>query len=114
MYLQYDTFQDQGYQGTQTVEEKEVDRNQEEEDMSGEIIVFSFTRTGTGLNRNLCERMREKGEKCIGYAPEKFSENGIEPISGGDQESHWGKMGDRVRLFLSAPQESRSGISPLL
>lgn len=114
MYLQYDTFQDQGYQGTQTVEEKEVDRNQEEEDMSGEIIVFSFTRTGTGLNRNLCERMREKGGKCIGYAPEKFSENGIEPISGEIRKVIGEKWGQSTFIFIGAAGIAVRYIAPFV
>ena len=39
--------------------------------MNGEIIVFSFTRAGTELNRSLCGLLRQRGKKCRGYAPEK-------------------------------------------
>ena len=82
--------------------------------MSGEIIVFSFTRTGTGLNRNLCERMREKGEKCIGYAPEKFSENGIEPISGEIRKVIGEKWGQSTFIFIGAAGIAVRYIAPFV
>lgn len=47
------------------------------------IIVLSFTGTGTELNRRLCEKLKknfhlERGANaCIGYAPEKYAGEGI-------------------------------------
>ena len=46
-------------------------------DMS--IIIFSFTATGTELNRRLRENLKQnfrierESNACIGYAPEKYS-----------------------------------------
>lgn len=82
--------------------------------MSGEIIVFSFTRTGTGMNRNLCERMRKKGKKCIGYAPEKFAENGIEPAYGKIREIIGGSWGRSTFIFIGAAGIAVRYISPFV
>ena len=79
--------------------------------MTEEIIVFSFTRTGTGLNRSLCRMMRQRGKRCKGYAPEKFAQSGIEPFPG---ERLSGKNGARVRSSLLALRGSLSDISLLL
>ena len=81
--------------------------------MTEEIIVFSFTRTGTGLNRRLCRMMRQRGTRCKGYAPEKFAENGIEPVPGNSVRS-LAEAGDRAHFFLLALRGSLSSISPLL
>ena len=82
--------------------------------MSGEIIVFSFTRTGTGLNRNLCEGMQEKGKQCIGYAPEKFAENGIEPIPGNIREIIAGSWGKSTFIFIGAAGIAVRYIAPFV
>lgn len=62
--------------------------------MTGEIIVFSFTRTGTELSRRLCGLLRQNGKNCRGYAAEKFAGDGIEPIPGEVRDfigKNWGK-----------------------
>lgn len=50
--------------------------------MSREMIVFSFTRAGTELNRRLCRILRQRGTDCRGYAAEKFAGDGIRPVAG--------------------------------
>ena len=70
--------------------------------MTEEIIVFSFTRTGTGLNRRLCRMMRQRGTRCKGYAPEKFAENGIEPVPGELSKIIGGSWGQSTFLFIGA------------
>lgn len=49
--------------------------------MTDKIIVFSFTRIGTELNRKLCcaLRKRENG-LCFGYSPEKYAGGGVDPL----------------------------------
>ena len=35
------------------------------------IRVFSFTRTGTELNKKICRRLRRMGKTCAGYTVKK-------------------------------------------
>ena len=101
MHLQHDPLQDQGYQGTSFVKRRgqytgkeDADDSGKGADMTGGIIIFSFTRTGTELNRQLRMRLSQENKRCCGYAPEKFSGEGIEPVSGEIRQiigKNWGK-----------------------
>ena len=82
--------------------------------MTEEIIVFSFTRTGTGLNRRLCRMMRQRGTRCKGYAPEKFAENGIEPFPGEIREIIRRKWGQSPFLFIGAAGIAVRYIAPFV
>ena len=88
MYLQHDPLQDQGYQWTSPVKRRgqytgkeDADDSGKGADMTGGIIIFSFTRTGTELSRQLRMRLSQENKRCCGYAPEKFAGEGIEPVS---------------------------------
>ena len=49
--------------------------------MTDKIIVFSFTRIGTELNRKLCCALRKrKNGLCFGYSPEKYAGGGVDPL----------------------------------
>lgn len=72
------------------------------------IIVLSFTGTGTELNRRLCEKLKknfhlERGANaCIGYAPEKYAGEGILPLPADKAAligSGWGKS---AYVFIGA------------
>ena len=72
------------------------------------IIVLSFTGTGTELNRRLCEKLKknfhlERGANaCIGYAPEKYAGEGILPLPADKAAligSRWGKS---AYVFIGA------------
>lgn len=82
--------------------------------MTEEIIVFSFTRTGTGLNRRLCRMMRQRGTRCKGYAPEKFAENGIEPVPGELSKIIGGSWGQSTFLFIGAAGIAVRYIAPFV
>lgn len=72
------------------------------------IIVLSFTGTGTELNRRLCEKLKknfhlERGANaCTGYAPEKYAGEGILPLPADKAaliDSRWGKS---AYVFIGA------------
>ena len=72
------------------------------------IIVLSFTGTGTELNRRLCEKLKknfhlERGvNACTGYAPEKYAGEGILPLPADKAAligSGWGKS---AYVFIGA------------
>ena len=44
------------------------------------IRVFSFTRTGTGLNEKVCGVLRRSGKECAGYAVKKYAGGEISPL----------------------------------
>ena len=44
------------------------------------IRVFSFTRTGTELNKKICRRLRRMGKTCVGYAVKKYAGGEIESL----------------------------------
>ncbi len=85
--------------------------------MNSRIIILSFTRTGTTLNRKLCEILNERksGEKgreslgqhredrlCLGYAPEKYAGSELDPFPGELREyigRNWGKA---AYIFIGA------------
>lgn len=49
--------------------------------MSNKIIVFSFTRIGTELNRKLCSAFRKwEDTLCCSYAPGKYAGDGVDPL----------------------------------
>ena len=37
------------------------------------IVIFSFTRTGTELNRLLSEKLKNTGRMCRGYTTKKYA-----------------------------------------
>ena len=82
--------------------------------MNGEIIVFSFTRAGTELNRRLCGLLRQRGKKCRGYAPEKFAGDGIEPIPGEIREVIRDNWGERAFFFIGAAGIAVRYIAPFV
>ena len=72
------------------------------------IIVLSFTGTGTELNRRLCEKLKknfhlERGANaCTGYAPEKYAGEGILALPADKAAligSGWGKS---AYVFIGA------------
>ena len=82
--------------------------------MNEEIMVFSFTRTGTELNRRLCGMLRQHGKNCRGYAAEKFAGDGIEPIPGKIREAigkNWGKCSF---FFIGAAGIAVRSIAPFV
>ena len=42
--------------------------------------VFSFTRTGTELNKKICRILRRMGKTCAGYAVKKYADGEIQPL----------------------------------
>lgn len=42
--------------------------------------VFSFTRTGTELNKKICRILRCMGKTCAGYAVKKYADGEIQPL----------------------------------
>ena len=44
------------------------------------IRVFSFTRTGTELNKKICSILRRMGKTCAGYAVKKYAGGETEPL----------------------------------
>ena len=82
--------------------------------MNEEIMVLSFTRTGTELNRRLCGMLRQHGKNCRGYAAEKFAGDGIEPIPGKIREvigKNWGKCSF---FFIGAAGIAVRSIAPFV
>ena len=75
-------------------------------DMS--IIIFSFTATGTELNRRLRENLKqnfqiERGSNaCIGYAPEKYAGKGILPLPADKSALIGGGWGKAAYIFIGA------------
>ena len=75
-------------------------------DMS--IIIFSFTATGTELNRRLRENLKqnfqiERGSSaCIGYAPEKYAGKGILPLPADKSALIGGGWGKAAYVFIGA------------
>lgn len=70
--------------------------------MSGEVIIFSFTRVGTELNRRMCGMMCRENINCRGYAPEKFAGDGILPTPVEIRELIRRKWGQSTFLFIGA------------
>lgn len=66
------------------------------------VKIFSFTRTGTAKNRELCTLFKDEGWECKGYAPASYSGEGIffmpEDLRGALGEE-WGKWN---LLFIGA------------
>lgn len=75
-------------------------------DMS--IIVFSFTGTGTELNRRLCEKlkcnfqMKRDADACTSYAPEKYAGEGILPFPADKSALIGGRWGRSAYIFIGA------------
>ena len=121
MYLQHDPLQDQGYQGTSPVKRRgqytgkeDADDSGKGADMTGGIIIFSFTRTGTELSRQLRMRLSQENKRCCGYAPEKFAGEGIEPVSGEIRQiigKNWGK---NAFIFIGAAGIAVRYIAPFV
>ncbi len=57
---------------------KSIEKSKSMEKSTGEherkIRVFSFTRTGTALNREICGILRRMGKTCAGYAVKKYAD----------------------------------------
>ena len=72
------------------------------------IIVLSFTGTGTELNRRLCEKLKknfhlERGANaCIGYAPEKYAGEGILPLPADKAALIGSRWGQSAYVFIGA------------
>ncbi len=76
------------------------------------IIVFSFTRTGTKMSRNLCLKLRGSGRECQGYAPDRYAGGGILPFPENSSlllRSGWGKD---AFLFIGAAGIAVRWIAP--
>lgn len=75
-------------------------------DMS--IIIFSFTGTGTELNRRLCEKLKQnfhierESNACIGYAPEKYAGEGILPLPADKAALIGSRWGQSAYVFIGA------------
>ena len=72
------------------------------------IIIFSFTGTGTELNRRLCEKlkcnfqMERDADTCTGYAPEKYAGEGILPFPADKSALIGGRWGRSAYIFIGA------------
>ena len=68
------------------------------------MIVISFTKAGTKMNRMLCQKMIEYGHECISYAPGRYADakQEINPLP--ERLSDWigTKWGKEAFLFVSA------------
>lgn len=75
-------------------------------DMS--IIIFSFTATGTELNRRLRENLKQnfrierESNACIGYAPEKYAGEGILPLPADKAALIGSRWGQSAYVFIGA------------
>lgn len=66
------------------------------------VIVFSFTRKGTELNRKVCTALSASGKECQGYAAVSYASGQIRPLPEKMHdyiESKWGKC---TFLFIGA------------
>lgn len=70
--------------------------------MDGRIIIFSFTRTGTELNRKLCRIMGGTGRVCRGYTVEKYAGNEIFAFPGDRQKLIADNWGRAAFIFIGA------------
>ena len=75
------------------------------------IRVFSFTRTGTELNKKICGRLRRMGKTCAGYAVKKYADAETEPLPE-DIRGFTGEDWADMILSLSGRQGSRCGTLP--
>lgn len=70
--------------------------------MERRIVILSFTRAGTGLNRILCGTLQKNGRTCRGYAVEKYAGGDILPLPKDRQDLFREGWGRDAFLFVGA------------
>ena len=66
------------------------------------IRVFSFTRTGTELNKKICRRLRRMGKTCAGYTVKKYADGETEPLPDDIREFAGEGWGAYDLIFIGA------------
>lgn len=80
----------------------EQKKRQEAEQVEREIIVLSFTKTGTEQNAKICEILQREGIPCAGCAVGKYACGNIRPLSAPVTEFVGEEWGSRDLLFIGA------------
>lgn len=70
--------------------------------MKNRIIIFSFTRAGTQLNRVLCKKLGSGKRQCTGYSSEKYAGKGILALGGEQRELIAREWGHAAFIFIGA------------
>lgn len=69
---------------------------------SRRIDVFSFTETGSALNRRLLHIFEEQGIACAGYTIRKYAKEGLRPLPENMKEKIGGTWGESDLIFIGA------------
>lgn len=78
------------------------------------IVIFSFTRTGTELNRLLSEKLKNTGRTCRGYTTKKYAGEEILSFPGSGKELVGSNWGSAAFLFIGAAGIAVRWIAPWL
>lgn len=70
--------------------------------MDSRVIIFSFTRIGTALSRNLCKILRGMGRECSGYTAEKYAGEEILPFPDDKKKLIGENWGHAAFIFIGA------------
>ena len=90
----------------------EQKKRQEAEQVEREIIVLSFTKTGTEQNAKICEILQREGIPCAGCAVGKYACGNIRPLSAPVTEFVGEEWGSRDLLFIGAAGIAVRAIAP--
>ena len=76
---------------------------------TSEIIVFSFTRAGTYLNRKWCGLLGRCGKSCSGYAPLKYVDlEGDTLLDAAEERKAGGKQTEKQSEIRELPEDLRT------
>ncbi len=84
-------------------------------DQNRDVIIISFTGTGTKQNRELCKKIRRAGLRCAGYTIKKYADSEILPLPApvgrfaGEAGEGWGS---RDLVFIGAAGIAVRAIAP--